>query len=201
MSSHVFVFINFLFSTFNFCVYVMPLRVYASIWLSHWERGNIYFLMVHCKHTLWSQSPLSLTSKLIYFFESCTIPALWEESLPHSESNGWFRNALSLSKTKSLPHPWLCLNDALMLKQSPLSQSTRKHWFVYQPQGWEEAAVCRAIAQPGEHHWALAWKKVILKAVRIWCHANLFTKESAQPAWEIRWAGKDSECSQMGTLR
>ena len=48
-------------------------------------------------------------------------------------------------------------------------------------------------------HRALAWEKAALKAERVWCHANLFTKASAQPAWEIGQAG-DAECFQMGTL-
>ena len=135
MCSHAFVFlflffVSFLFPSFNVCVYFMPLRVYASVWLFMEKEVTLISWWCIASITLWSQSPLSPIPKLTDFFESRTIPALWEESLPHSESSGWFRNALSLSQTKSLPHPWLRLNDALILKQSPLSQSTRKRRFV-----------------------------------------------------------------------
>ena len=54
------------------------------------ERGDTGFLVVHrCKPALWSQSPLTLTSKLLSCFASRTSPALWEEPL-RGDGGDWF---------------------------------------------------------------------------------------------------------------
>ena len=170
----------YFFSCFNFCVYFMPLRVYETVRL--YMEKEVTLISWWCITSMLSGQKALLHSLPGWFISLQAAQSQpCGKSPPCSDSSGRFRNG-----PKSLLHPWLCLNDALILTQNPLSQATRKHLICFPAPRTGEGSSLK-----GNHtaRWAVAQEKTGLNAERVWYHANLFTKGSAQPCLGS-WMGR-----------